>query len=85
MLPKGAFEIWELPKPRTVYKKTTNVPKFFRVWVFGKNGFFREVKLDLGGDVFLGSIVGFFFIYFFCVGYAFSGLVWRGWCRWCVA
>ena len=77
MLPKGAFEIWELPKPRTVYKKSTNVPKFFRVWVFGKNGFFREVKLDLGGGMFFQVLQQvFLFFFYFCVGYAFSGLVW---------
>jgi len=51
--------------------------KFFESGFLAKNGFFREVKLDLGGDVFLGSIVDvFIFILFFCMGYAFSGLVW---------
>jgi hypothetical protein len=67
MLLKGPFDIWELPKPRTVYKRPTNVPKFFRVWVFGKNGFLGEAKSELGGRCFWASIVGrdFFFFFFF--------------------
>ena len=65
MLPKGTVEMQGMPLARTVYKRPTNVPNFFRVWVFGKNGFSGEVKLDLGGGCFLGSYLGRFFLFFF--------------------
>ena len=75
MLPKGPFEIWELPKPRTVYKtyQCTEIFSslgFWQKWIFqgGKVGF-------RGGDVFLGSIVGFFIFFLF---FAWCGVVWRG-------
>ena len=76
MLPKGTVEMQGMPLARTVYKRPTNVPNFFRVWVFGKNGFSGEVKLDLGGGCFLGSYLGRFFLFFF----AWCGVAWCGWC-----
>jgi len=55
MLAKGPFEIWELPKPRTVYK-TYQCTEIFSSLGFWQKWIFRGDEVRIRGGCFLPSL-----------------------------